>query len=304
MSLWDLIASSKKDDEADAKVEARRKALHALTMGTAGALVALATLGAASGEEAKPAEKAPAPAPKGDEKKKKKHNWGMAIDMDSCTACGGCVVACQTENNVPAQQEEDSEKARGIFWMDLLSTAEGNYGEGLKLEVLPVPCMHCEDPPCVKVCPVNATYVSDEGIVAQVFDRCIGCRYCMSACPYGVRHFNWTEPKFDPAEQQSLNPDVACRPAGVVEKCTFCHHKIRAVKEKARADETTLTDNDFRKITACAAACPAQSITFGDLNDPQSAVSRLHKSPRAIRLLEELGTKPKVVYLRETKWRE
>ncbi len=306
MSLFDWMLAARPAQGADSlRDEHRRKALEAFATGAAGALVALATGRALASEP----EKKEAPAEAKDDKKSAKghaehqHKWGMAIDMDRCSGCGACVVACQVENNVPAPGPDQSEQARAIYWMDLLTTSKGEY-PSLKVEVMPVPCMQCDEPPCTKVCPVGATYLNDEGIVAQIWDRCIGCRYCMSACPYSRRYFNWDKPEWDGFEQQALNPAVATRPEGVVEKCTFCHHRVRSCKEQARADERALTDNDFRHLTACATACPARAITFGDLNDPKSDVSRLHNSPRAIRLLEELGTKPKVVYLRETKSRE
>jgi molybdopterin-containing oxidoreductase family iron-sulfur binding subunit len=156
----------------------------------------------------------------------------------------------------------------------------------------------------VKVCPVGATYINEEGIVAQIWARCIGCRYCTTACPYGRRYFNWGEPSWPEEAKSQLNPDVALRPKGVVEKCTFCHHRIRAARERVRAEGRGLTDEDVRKLPACAQSCPADAIVFGDLNDPGSEVSTLAKSPRAFRLLEELGTHPKVFYLREAKWKE
>ena len=157
--------------------------------------------------------------------------------------------------------------------------------------------MQCDDPPCVKVCPVGATYITDEGIVAQIYDRCIGCRYCQVACPYSVRQFNWGEPQWPASYRNYINPDVPTRPHGIMEKCTFCHHRIRRREEEARLAGEPLDDEALQRLTACAEACPAQAITFGDLNDPESKVSRLHRSPRAFRLLEHLGTKPKVVYL-------
>ena len=229
--------------------------------------------------------------------------WGMNIDLDKCTGCQGCVVACQVENNIPVASAAQVEGDRGIRWMDLLVEHEGVYPD-TKLQFTPIPCNHCENAPCVKVCPVGATYISEEGIVAQIWDRCIGCRYCTTACPYSRRYFYWQKPQWPELTKSALNPDVATRPKGVVEKCTFCHHRIRGARERARADGRRLTDADVQKLPACAQACPADAIVFGDLSDPQSSVSRLAKSPRAYHLLEELGTHPKVTYLREAKWRE
>ncbi|MBI4230771.1 MAG: 4Fe-4S dicluster domain-containing protein [Planctomycetes bacterium] len=227
----------------------------------------------------------------------------MAIDLDRCTACQGCVVACKTENNVPIAGADQTERGRGIFWMDMLQTEEGEYPD-LKGQFIPTPCNHCDNAPCVKVCPVGATYINEEGIVAQMWARCIGCRFCTTACPYTRRYFNWQAPDWSEAARHTLNPNVATRPKGVVEKCTFCHHRIRQARETARAEGRAMTDADVRRLPACAQACPADAITFGDLNDPESELSQLAKSPRAVRLQEELGTHPKVIYLREAKWQE
>lgn len=226
-----------------------------------------------------------------------RHRWGMAIDLDLCTACGACVVACRTENNVPCAGPGAAQAGTAISWMTLLpSSGEEEHGER-PMETLPIPCMHCEDPPCVKVCPVGATYVTAEGITAQIYDRCIGCRYCMVACPYSVRSFNWGEPSWPESYRSYINPDVSTRPRGVVEKCTFCHHRIQRAKEESRLAGEPLADAALQHLPACAEACPAGAIVFGDLADAQSRVSRLHRNPRAFRLLENLGTRPKVAYL-------
>jgi molybdopterin-containing oxidoreductase family iron-sulfur binding subunit len=220
----------------------------------------------------------------------------MAIDLDRCTACGSCTVACREENNVPVFGPGDGNTGARPEWMSLL-WREPESGHGLP-EMLPFPCQQCDDAPCTKVCPVGATQRDDEGIVAMIYDRCIGCRYCMVACPYARRSFNWEEPKWEGNLAQLLNPDVATRPKGVVEKCTFCHHRVQRVKEEAAMAGRAPTDGEVRRLTACAAACPAEAITFGDINDPDSEVSRLQESPRAFRLLEHLGTRPAVVYLK------
>lgn len=225
----------------------------------------------------------------------RKPKWGMAIDLDKCTSCGSCVVACRTENNVPCAGPDERAEGTSIFWMDMLPGKPD--ADGLERESMPLPCMHCEDPPCVKVCPVGATYQTDEGITAQVWDRCIGCRYCMNACPYGRRYFNWGVPNWTDSYLSAINPDVATRPKGVVEKCTFCHHRIRSAQEEAKFSGEPLTDELLQRLPACAETCPTQAITFGDLNDPESTVTALSRSPRTFRLLEHLGTKPKVFYL-------
>jgi molybdopterin-containing oxidoreductase family iron-sulfur binding subunit len=227
------------------------------------------------------------------------HRWGMAIDLDRCTRCQACVVACAAENNVPPLGPERAALTRPIHWMEVLvPDSESSTVAELGREPFPIPCMHCERPECTKVCPVGATQLSDDGIVSQIWDRCIGCRYCMLACPYSRRYFNWTEPEWPGADPSSANPDVALRPAGVVEKCTLCQHRIRTVVERARLDGEAVTDEALRWLPACASACPPRAITFGDLADPQSALSALARDPRALRLLDRLGTGPKVFYLR------
>ena len=222
--------------------------------------------------------------------------WGMVIDLDRCTACGNCMAACHQENNLTAAGPEGAENGRAFHWLRLLQEVSGSPSD-VEVTYVPVPCMQCDDPPCVRVCPVHATYLSDEGIVAQIYARCIGCRYCMAACPYNVKVFNWFAPRWPGDLERKANPDVSLRPKGVVEKCTFCHHRIQKARDEASYAGRELRDGDV--TTACAESCPAQAITFGDLDDPGSRVSRLARSPRAFRLHEDLGTRPKVYYLGE-----
>jgi molybdopterin-containing oxidoreductase family iron-sulfur binding subunit len=146
------------------------------------------------------------------------------------------------------------------------------------------------------VCPVEATYIDDEGLVGQIYPRCIGCRYCANACPYTVKYFNWYGPEWSDSERRHLNPDVSVRPKGVIEKCTFCHHRLQKAKEDARAEERELREQDYQP--ACAEVCPTSAIIFGDLENPNHRVAELKEDPRAMRLMEELGTQPKVHYLR------
>ena len=204
--------------------------------------------------------------------------WGMVIDLDRCVACQACTAACRAENNVPFAGPEGADLSRAIYWHDVLSDVEGEY-PNLRGTFIPRPCMHCDNPPCVRVCPVGATYQNEEGLVLQHYERCIGCRYCMVACPYAARYFNWGAPEWPESMGRYRNPDIPIRPKGIVEKCTFCSHRL--------------------PVPACNQACPANARAFGDLDDPDSVVSELARSPRAFRLLEDLGTEPKVYYLRE-----
>jgi Fe-S-cluster-containing dehydrogenase component len=229
-------------------------------------------------------------------------HWGMVIDLDKCTACQACTVACQAENNVPFAGPEQAALDRSKHWQDVM-TKLGEEGEypNFRVRFIPRPCMHCENPPCVKVCPVGATYVDDEGLVRMNYQRCIGCRYCTTACPYAIRYFNWYAPEYPAGYDTYLNPNVPVRPVGVVEKCTFCIHRLEQAKREAAAQGRELTDADVVLLPACNQACPASARYFGDLDDSESTVSRLARSPRAFRLLEDLGTEPKVYYLVEEK---
>ncbi len=206
---------------------------------------------------------------------------------------------------MPPTGPETAELGRSISWMRLvpLKVGEGSeehLGPEPPPNLVPVPCMHCENPPCTKVCPVQATQSDEEGLVAQVYPRCIGCRYCTTACPYTVREFNWRAPEWPEPMETGLSPDVSARPKGVVEKCTFCHHRLQLAEDRARLEGRELVDGDY--VPACVESCPADAMYFGDLDNPHSEVTLLEQSPRAFRLLEELGTKPKVVYLSKGEW--
>lgn len=225
--------------------------------------------------------------------------WAMVIDLDKCTGCQACVIACKAENNIPFSDPEQAALGRSIAWIEVMAMTEGDYPQ-VKTRFMPRPCMQCDNPPCTKVCPVYATYKNEDGLVAQVYARCIGCRYCTNACPYTAKYFNWFEPIWPAEMQRSLNPDVSKRPKGVVEKCTFCHHRLQKAKELAKAEQRGLREGDY--TPACVQTCPAGAMYFGDLDDPESKVRKLSKSARAFKLLEDLGTEPKVIYLTEGEW--
>ncbi|MBI3982597.1 MAG: 4Fe-4S dicluster domain-containing protein [Gemmatimonadetes bacterium] len=221
--------------------------------------------------------------------------WGMVIDLDRCTGCAACEVACKSENNIATVPSRQADMGRAISWMKVMTEVEGEFPNNT-LQFYPRPCMHCDNPPCITVCPVRATYINDEGLVGQIYPRCIGCRYCANACPYTVKYFNWYGPEWSESERRHLNPDVSVRPKGVIEKCTFCHHRLQKAREAARAEGRVLREEDYQP--ACAEVCPTGAIVFGDLDNPNHRVAELKEDPRAMRLLEDLGTQPKVYYLR------
>jgi len=235
--------------------------------------------------------------------------WSMVIDLDKCVACQGCSIACRMENNTPVVSPAESALGRSILWNDVfpLRAEEEGAIASAQAKFLTRPCMHCEDPPCVKVCPVAATYQDHEGIVRQNYARCIGCRFCTVGCPYGVRYFNWYDPAWETGMDRHLNPDrvsgdgdlegPTIRPKGVVEKCTYCIHRLHKARERAAAEGHDFRPDEY--VPACVQTCTGKARFFGDLDDPNSTVSQLAQSRRAFRLLEEAGTHPKTIYLHE-----
>ncbi len=223
--------------------------------------------------------------------------WHMVIDLDACTGCSACVVACQAENNVPVVGQDEVRRSARCTGCASTATIEGQ-GEAdvaVRSSAHAVPALRAT-PPARTVCPVHATMHSADGLNQQVYNRCVGTRYCANNCPYKVRRFNWWEYPFSgETERLALNPDVTVRSRGVMEKCTFCVQRIQDAKAEARREKRALRDGEIQ--TACQQSCPARAIVFGDLNDPKSKVAHLREKPRAYRVLEELGVQPGVTYL-------
>lgn len=227
------------------------------------------------------------------------HNWGMVIDLDRCTGCEGCVVACHAENNITTAGEEQAAVGRANHWIRVERYYEGEFPD-VKIKFMPVLCQQCDAAPCEPVCPTFASYHTAEGLNGQVYNRCIGTRYCANACPYNSRFFNFYNPKWDKPLHLQLNPDVSIRSVGIMEKCTFCVQRIKSGEIAAQADMRDIKDGEIQP--ACVQACPARAMVFGDLNDPDSEVSRMARSSRGVKLLAEKGTQPKVTYLQRNSW--
>jgi anaerobic selenocysteine-containing dehydrogenase/Fe-S-cluster-containing dehydrogenase component len=222
------------------------------------------------------------------------HRWAMAIDMDRCTGCQACVVACYAENNVPVVGPEAMSRGRNMGWLRVENFRE-QKADQFRIDLLLMLCQQCGNAPCEPVCPVYATYTNEEGLNAQVYNRCVGTRYCSNNCPYKVRVFNWGDPAFPEPLNMQLNPDVTVRSKGVMEKCTFCVQRIRAGENTAKDEHRRVRDGEI--VPACAQTCPAQAIVFGDAKDLSSGVAALQRDGRGYHVLEELNTLPAITYL-------
>ena len=253
-------------------------------------------------------------------------SWGMIVDLDRCTGCQACVVACQAENNIPINEEEHFNQRRAIQWIRVERYWEGEFPD-VRARFVPIFCQHCADAPCEPVCPVYATYHNSEGLNVQIYNRCIGTRFCANGCPYHARFFNFWEPEWPESLKNQLNPDVTVRSRGIMEKCTFCIQRIKrtkrtAVREKGDSSgETIFADPDLKRALspACVNACPTETLVYGDLFEilsarragerlpqPKNAEQEMARNElqesdhgRGYRVLEEKGTNPSVIYLRK-----
>ncbi|HMA25007.1 MAG TPA: 4Fe-4S dicluster domain-containing protein, partial [Gemmatimonadaceae bacterium] len=252
-----------------------------------------------------------------------KRRWAMTIDLARCTGCSACITACNAENNVPtvgafwqnatifADQKPGFNITRGreMSWIRLERYFEGNldgkFGQDFEARFVPMLCQHCGNAPCEPVCPVYATYHSPDGLNVQVYNRCVGTRYCSNNCPYKVRYFNWfgygesdrKQYAFPEPLNWQLNPDVTVRTKGVMEKCSFCVQRIREAENRATLEHRELQPDEF--TVACAQGCPSRAITFGDAADPNWTVAQLAHDRRAYHVFEELNTYTAVVYLKK-----
>lgn len=232
--------------------------------------------------------------------------WGMAVDLSRCTGCSACVTACYAENNIATVGEEAIFKGREMSWMRIERYWEGGeHGEPLEARFAPVMCQHCDNAPCEPVCPVYASYHTPDGLNGQVYNRCVGTRYCSNNCPFKVRYFNWSRySEFawpEPLNLQ-LNPEVTVRARGVMEKCTFCVQRIRGVQTTAKLEDRGVRDGEVK--LACAQACPSGALAFGNVKDPEAMVVKWKRDPRGYVMLEETNVRPAVTYLAKVLHRE
>jgi molybdopterin-containing oxidoreductase family iron-sulfur binding subunit len=221
------------------------------------------------------------------------YRWAMVIDLQKCIGCKACEAACYAENNIPVVGEKSCYDGLEMSWLKVIPYKTENN----KLAYLPQPCQHCDAAPCEPVCPVFASVHNEEGLNAQIYNRCIGTRYCSNNCPYKVRRFNWKNIKHEYPMNLQLNPEVTVRERGVMEKCTFCIQRINNAKHQALKEEREIKDGEV--TPACAQTCPTEAIVFGNLMDENSKVSKLIDHKRRYQLLGKLNTKPAVIYLKK-----
>jgi molybdopterin-containing oxidoreductase family iron-sulfur binding subunit len=223
--------------------------------------------------------------------------WGMAIDLERCTGCSACVTACYAENNIAIVGPDQVAMGRIMHWIRIERYFERDAeGELHRTHFLPMMCQHCGNAPCEPVCPVFAAYHTPDGLNAQVYNRCVGTRYCANNCPYKVRVFNWFSAEWPEPLNWQLNPDVSVREKGVMEKCTFCVQRIREAQNQARVEDRAVSDGEI--VPACAQTCPGDAIVFGNVADPNARVSRVAASGRGYRVLEHINTQSAITYLK------